>query len=161
MTVLTITASDVAKTARLDPADSVVLADTDFVIDSEQAAAEARIKAVCLEDTALAALLTWAVTRLLAAELLEMRSREDGATGTFQGAGVTLGQPLDHPTRLRDEAYAALNPYLRFPVGVGDKSGAGLDPSMAGPETSLSSLSVQDAVFGPTEAERRANSREL
>ncbi len=156
MTILTMTASTVAKTARLDPADSVVLADADFVIDSEQAATEARIKAVALADTSLATLLTRGVIKLLAAELLEMRSREDGASGTFQGAGVTLGQALDHPTRLRDEAYAALNPYLRFPVGVGDKGGAGLDPSMEGPETSLSSLGVQEAVFGPTEAERRS-----
>ena len=155
MTRLTISADAVAKTARLDPADSVVRADTDFVIDSEQAAAEARIKTGPLEDVALAPLLTWAVTRLLAAELLEMRSREDGATGTFQGAGITLGKALDHPARLRDEAYAALTPYLRFPVGVGDKSGAGLDPFVAEPEPALSSLGVQDALFGPTEAERR------
>ena len=145
MTQLTITTDDVLKTARLDPANAVDLSDANFVIAKEQAAIEARLRESALADLSLAPLLTRNVTKLLAAEVLEMRSREDGASGTFQGAGITLGQPLDHPARLRAEAYDVLIPFLR----------TGAEAVSAGPTVSLSSFAVQDRLFGPTEAARQ------
>jgi hypothetical protein len=147
MPVLVISDSDVMKTARLDPADATNIADASFVVAQEQASIEAGLQATALSDLTVRPLILRGVIKLLAAELLDMQSREEGASGTFQGAGVTIGRPLDHAVRLREEARLALGPYLL--------AGGVKDPLMVSPTVPPSSLALQDRLFGRTEGDRR------
>ena len=146
MSVLTISDTDILKTARLSTADAVAVADAAFVSGSELAAIEAEIQPAALSDLSLRPLLLRNVIKLLAAELLDMRSRAAGATGTYQGGGITIGQEWDHPARLRSEARLALAPY-RMETGA-------KEPTFVAPVDAISSLAEQSLLFGPTEAER-------
>jgi hypothetical protein len=147
MAVLLVVNNDVIKTARLDTANAVDIADAAFVVTGEQTAIEAEIHPAALTDPALVPLLLRNVTKLLAAEVLDMRTRAAGATGTYQGGGITIGQEWDHASRLRTEARLALGPYL--------SAGGIKDPAFVGPVTALSDLDTQDRLFGRTEADRR------
>lgn len=152
MPVLTIAVDDVIKTARLSVASTTDQADAAFVVSFEQSSIEATIDPAALAEVSILPLLTRCVMKLLAAELLDMRSRADGATGTYQGGGITLGQEWDHPSRLRAEAREDLAPYL---LAHGNKTAV-----FVGPESSLTSLPLQDRLFGRTEAQLRSRDSE-
>jgi hypothetical protein len=107
-----------------------------------------------LADSALTAFLRRCVAKLLAAEMLAMRGREDGAGVSFQGAGVTLGRPADVAGALRAEALADLAPYLRRPSGVNVVGDGAVAP------ISAASAASQRALFGPEEAGRARNDAE-
>ena len=117
-TLLTITNSEILKLCRLDPADAVADADATEAKNQQQEALERMIKVAAFADTSLTALLRRNVAKLLAAETLAMRYREDGASGSFSGAGVTLSAPPDLAFALRQEAWEALGPYLARSGGV-------------------------------------------
>jgi hypothetical protein len=150
-TVLVVTNSEICKLCRLDPADATADADATEVRTQSQEMYEGMLRPDALADAALAALLRRCVAKLLAAELLAMRGREDGAGVSFQGAGVTLGRPADVAGALRTEALTDLAPYLRRPAGanvVGDGTAASI---------SAASAASQGALFGPDEADRARN----
>jgi hypothetical protein len=151
--VLTITNSEICKLCRLDPADSTADADaTEVQTNAQEAyeayeAYEAMIRPSALADSSLTFLLRRNVAKLLAAEVLAMRRREDGAGESFQGAGVTLGKPDDFGAQLRAEALADLAPYLLRPSGVNVVAGG------AAAQTSSASASRQRRLFGPSEGD--------
>jgi hypothetical protein len=147
-TVLTITNSEICKLCRLDPADPTADADATEVKTNAQEAYEAMIRPSALADSALTFLLRRNVAKLLAAEVLAMRRREDGAGESFQGAGVTVGKPDDFGAQLRAEALADLAPYLLRP------SGANVVADGAVAQTSSASAARQKRLFGPSEGDR-------
>ncbi|MDX1932002.1 MAG: hypothetical protein SFU56_05300 [Capsulimonadales bacterium] len=140
MSILTITPAEILRLCRLDPADTIHLADANEVLDRGQEAYEAMVQPVLLNDPGLAVFLRRNVAKLLAADLLGMRSREEGVSVGLQGAGITLGPPPDLAGRLRDEAMLLLEPYLRSwrPGGA-----------ITTPEASEAAQDAQSALFGP------------
>jgi hypothetical protein len=110
-TVLTITRGELLAIARLDAADVQAQADADYVLAAKQEGTEETVEPAALADLSVRKLLTRNVAKLLAADLIEMRSREEGAGGALSAAGVEIGAPPDHAARLREEARLALAPY--------------------------------------------------
>ena len=146
MSTLTITEEEVLRLCRLDEADVDMLAEVATLLTDEQDAIEATITTTALADATLTALLRRNVAKLLAAGYLEMRNREEGATGNFQGAGLSLGPAkFDFVERLREEADAALRPYRRLGATVAASGIATRSPA---------GLAAQNAMFGRSEGDR-------
>jgi len=146
MPTLSISEEEVLRLCRLDEADVDLVAEVATLLADEQEAVEATITAAALADATLTALLRRNVAKLLAAGYLEMRGREEGATGSFQGAGLSLGPAkFDFVTRLREEADAALRPYRRLGATVAASGIATASPA---------SLTAQNAMFGRSEGDR-------
>ena len=114
-TQLTISQAEILRLARLDGTVPQNASDATNVLADEQEAIEATLDPAAFTQTGLTALLRRGVAKLLAAELLEMRGREDGASGTFEGLGIRIAAVPDHVKRLRDEARLALSRYERKP----------------------------------------------
>ncbi|MBC8141544.1 MAG: hypothetical protein H7Y38_08900 [Armatimonadetes bacterium] len=117
-TQLTISAAEVLRLARLDAGVAQNATDAAAVLTDEQEAIEATLEPAAFAQTGITALLRRNVAKLLAAELLEMRGREEGASGSFEGLGIRIAAVPDHVKRLRDEARLALSRYNRAPVAV-------------------------------------------
>jgi hypothetical protein len=113
MPILTILPENICRVARLNAADEQAFSDALGVIEEEQAALEATLRSDALADPDLEPLLTLLVSKWLAAETLALRARQPGATGTFQGAGLTVSREPDHAATLRAEADKGLLPYRR------------------------------------------------
>ena len=112
-TQLIIPADEILRLARLDGAVVANTLDAASVLADEQEAIEATLDPAAFAQAGLSALLRRNVAKLLAAELLEMRGREEGASGTFEGLGIRIAAVPDHVRRLRDEARLALSRYTR------------------------------------------------
>jgi hypothetical protein len=150
-TVLTITEAEICNLCRLDPLDATAAADTTEVLANAQEAYERMLRPECLADSSLTFFLRRNVAKLLAAELLSMRRREEGAAESFQGAGVTMGKPDDFGALLRAEALADLAPYLLRGASV-NVVGDGLAARQ-----SAASGPAQTELFGPSEGDRARN----
>ena len=111
--MLNITTEEILRLCRLDTADTVNLADANEVLNRQQGAIEATLRPSALADTILITVLRRNIAKLLAAEVLAMRGREEGASGSIQAAGINLSAVPDHAALLRAEADAALLPYRR------------------------------------------------
>ena len=144
--LLTITNSEILKLCRLDPADAAADADATEVKNQQQEALEKTLKSSAFADASLTVLLRRNVAKLLAAEILAMRYREDGASGSFSGAGVTLSAPPDLAMVLRQEAETALALYKARPVGI---SVAADGREAKAPTTGAG---AQETLFGADEA---------
>lgn len=140
---LVIAPDEVLKIARLSLGDAEAAADVDFVIEFEQEAIEDTLDGAVWNEPERLPLLRRGVAKLLAAETLEMRSREEGASGAFQGAGVSLSNVPDHAAILRSEARAALAPYRKKRRQAGTLASVATHSS-----GSPASLGGQARVFG-------------
>jgi hypothetical protein len=118
MAVLTISAEEICRLARLDAADETAFGDALSVLEMGLDALEATIRPDALADTTLTPLLTVNAAKYLAAETLALRARELGVGTGFQGGGLTVGREPDHAAVLRAEAEAGLLPFRRRPGGV-------------------------------------------
>ena len=110
------TAAEVLALTRLDPADTQAQTDVATVLAYEPAAQWETLRPDAVGNPALADVLRRGVARLCAAEVLEMRNREEGASGSFAGDGLTLGAPPDWASLLRAEGRTLLEPYLVQPL---------------------------------------------
>lgn len=113
--VLSITAADILTTARLDAANTADLADANAILAAEQESLETIMRPDALHDARLTPLIKRQIVKLLAAELIALRMRENGGMegGTFQGAGILVSGVPDQANLLRTEARHYLAPYLR------------------------------------------------
>jgi hypothetical protein len=147
MSVLTITNAEVLNLCHLDTADATNIADATEVISKGQDGYEAIIQLVVLVDTAMQPFLRRNISKLIAADLLDMRRRADGASSSLVGAGITVGKPDDLGANLRAEAMTMLQSYLRSwrPAS-----------QITTPDTSSASQGAQADVFGDDEYTRSA-----
>lgn len=148
--ILAIANADILKLCRLDPADATADADATETKNRQQEALEREIKSSALGDATLTALLLRNVAKLLAAELLAMRRRKEGASGVFSGAGLTLSAPPNLAEELRQEAWAALEPYRSRRVGA-HVVASGAEASVA-----ITNDAVQGDLFGIGELRRHS-----
>lgn len=148
--LLTISNAEILKLCRLDPADGTADADATEVKNRQQEAVEKEIKPSAFADATLTATLQRNVAKLLAAEVLGMRRREEGAAGSFAGAGVSLSAPPDVGADLREEAWAALAPYRLHTIGRNV-----LTDGQDAPEAATGSAR-QSSLFGRDELGRTA-----
>ena|GEM_PF-6257472 len=116
---LSISASLIAGLARLDLGDTQHSDDVDFGL-TLQPGYEASIQPEHLVDSAVIPLLVLNIGKLIAADVLSLRRREEGAAAAFQGAGLLLSAEPDHGPQLRAEADAALAPY-RIGAATGEQ----------------------------------------
>ncbi len=120
--VLSITPNDVIACARLNAANPADLSDAQAVLSAEQESLETILRPDALQDARLTPLLKRQIVKLLAAELIAVRAREnnglDAPGGTFQGAGILVSGTPDQAALLRAEARHYLAPYLRRPRTV-------------------------------------------
>ena len=151
-TQLTITHAEILRLARLDGGIAQNVTDAVNVLADEQEAIEARLDPTAFTQPGIAALLRRGVAKLLAAELLEMRGREEGASGTFEGLGIRIAAVPDHVKRLRDEARLALSRYERplLPASVTPTAPV----QVIGSDSPLS-MTAQRAHFGAITGETR------
>ena len=112
-TMLTISRDAVVRAAGLTAGDTTDEADATQVIADGQAAYEAEIEGVALGNPTWQPLLTWLVTELLAADLLDQRARSVGASETIQGAGILIAPRRAHGPELRQRAGERLAPFRR------------------------------------------------
>lgn len=149
--ILSVTTGEILKLCRLDTADATNIADANEVISNQQEAFERLLKPSAFSDSTLTAFLRRNMAKLLAAELLNMKRREDGAATSFQGVGVTVGAPPNLGQELEAEAWDALAPYrLRL-------AGANVGPSGAALGEPATGKDGQAALFGDSEGERTRN----
>ena len=113
--VYSISASDIAQTARLDLSNAADLADAQTILETEQESMETIIRPDFLSDARVMPLIKRQIIKLLAAELIALRARENAGldNGTFQGAGILIGRGPDQAELLRTEARHYLAPFLR------------------------------------------------
>ena len=116
---LSISSSLIAGLARLDLGDTQHSDDVDFGL-TLQPGYEASIQPEHLVDSAVIPLLVLNIGKLIAADVLSLRRREEGAAAAFQGAGLLLSAEPDHGPQLRAEADAALAPY-RIGAATGEQ----------------------------------------
>jgi len=151
-TQLTITAAEILRLARLDAGVAQNATDAANVLTDEQEAIEATLEPTAFAQAGITALLRRNVAKLLAAELLEMRGREEGASGSFEGLGIRIAAVPDHVKRLRDEARLALSRYVRVtPVtAVVPVAGAVKSVQVVGSDSplSVSSQAARRGGFG-------------
>lgn len=128
-TLLTITPEEILRLGRLDTSETANLDEAETVIADEQEAIEATLRPDALTDESKTALLRRNVAKLLAAEFLEARGREEGASGSFEGLGLSISAVPDHAGKLREEANQSLLPYrratafaIRHPAGESPQS---------------------------------------
>lgn len=140
--ILFITAAEVGEIARLNIAgDTTAAADVDGVLTNEQPAIEAMLDPAAFGDASLTPLLRRNVARLLAAEVLEMRRREEGADGNITattGIGIAVSGIPDHAAALRAEAWASLAPWARRVPGA--------VPLSSDPKAALAQAQAEKAV---------------
>jgi hypothetical protein len=139
--VLTITSEEVADLAMVSHATYETRIDA--FLAYEQEAIELQVSLTALNSTALRPLVRRAVAKLIAARLLGQLAREEGASGTFQGAGITLSNVPNHALDLESEAWRDLGPYKSKSVAV-----------ISTPNFSPASQSAQSEMFGRSESER-------
>jgi len=125
--VLSITASQLLSYARLDILTGTELtqatADANAVLTGQEGQ-EKRIKSANLSDLTLRPTLTLGVLMVLAAELLERRTR-DGSDKSFTGGGITssgTNEYTDYSSRLRREGLDILAPYLVLAPTAGESA---------------------------------------
>jgi hypothetical protein len=157
LAILMITAAEVAQIARLDLADSAIAADVGGVLTAEQAAVEQTLDPAAFTLPGVADLLRRNVAKRIAAEVLAMRARAEGAVGDLllgTGAGeVRLGRVPDFAATLRAEADAALAPYTLRQTLLGRQ---GPSPTLCPATLPLTDRDGQERLYGPSEGERLA-----
>ena len=154
--LLSIDAAEVLGLCRLAADDAAAVADADAVIFYEQAGIEEEIDPAAF-GVGVTELLRRNVAKRLAAELLAMRRRAEGASGDVQiGSGLgelKVANVPDLATQLRAEAFLALRPYLRQNALLPHP---GPRPSVGSSDRSDSVVSraAQARLYGPSEGER-------
>ena len=157
MPILRITAAEVGQIARLDVAsDTQAASDVELVLECEQDAIEQTLDPWAFGVAAgVGDLLRRNVAKLLAAEVLEMRAREAGASGDVQVGGgsgeIRLSRVPDFPAALRAQANAALVAYRRREPVLPT---SGFLSSALPTASPRSDRGIQDRLYGPTEMER-------
>jgi hypothetical protein len=147
MSVLTLSNSEVLRLCNLDTADSTNIADATEVIGKGQDSYEAMLQPEALATVALQPFFRRNLSKLIAADLLDMRRRADGASSSLVGAGITVGKPDDLGANLRREAGETLGPYVRIwrPASASTTT-----------DTSPAAQESQGSLFGDSEAARRS-----